>query len=173
MSCYEWTEAIVFALIMLVTVFSVFLRVVNVDGTSMLPNLQEGDKVLLTSGPYTPTRGDVIVINHQTSADEPIIKRVIATPGQTVDIDPQNGEVLVDGVTLDEHRYLPDSVNTALPDDAIQFPVQVQQGQLFVMGDNRPVSLDSRSSQIGCIDEKDVLGQAHIVFYPFSHFKRI
>ena len=172
-SCYEWMDALIIAVIVMVLSLSFFLRVVNVSGTSMQPNLYAGDKVLLTSITVQPQCGDVIVAEHSIKNGNPIIKRVIATPGQTVSIDSANGTVSINGTILNESSYLLAQVKTTLEDANVKFPVTVPAGKLFVLGDNRPVSLDSRSSEIGLIDMKNVLGKARLVLFPFSHFGKI
>ena len=171
--CYEWMDALIIAVIVLVLTLSFFLRIVNVSGTSMQPNLNTNDKVLLTSIAVQPQYGDVIVAEHSTKSGEPIIKRVIAISGQTVNIDSANGTVLVNGAVLNESGYLSAQVKTTLEDANVKFPVTVPAGKLFVLGDNRAVSLDSRSSEIGLIDMKNVLGKANLVLFPFSHFGKI
>mgnify|MGYP003377979871 CR=1 FL=1 len=101
-SCYEWLEALIASLIVVVVVFTFLFRVVNVSGSSMLPTLESNDRVLLSSLFYTPKQGDVVVISRTVGLSKPIIKRVIATEGQTVDIDFNRGIVYVDGEALEE-----------------------------------------------------------------------
>lgn len=162
---YDWLDAVVAAVVVVILIFTFAFRVVGVDGTSMLQTLQHMDKVIISNVGYTPKYGDIVVVSRNYSNDEsmvkdrfsePIIKRVIATENQVVDIDFTTGEVRVDGVLLDE-PYI--NTPTNLKYD-IEFPVTVPEGCIFVMGDNRNGSLDSRSSQIGMIDEKYVLGRA-------------
>ena len=169
--CYEWVEALISSLIVVVILFTVLFRVVNVSGPSMLPNLRNNDHVLLTSYFYEPKPGDVVVVMHTAKLDEPIIKRVIATGGQTVDIDFQAGEVYVDGVLLDESAYIRNGITTQ-PSD-FSYPLTIPEGYLFVLGDNRPVSNDSRSEDVGMIDERYVLGKAEMIVFPFNRFGKI
>lgn len=171
-TCYEWAEAIVAALAVLVLAFSFFMRIVTVEGTSMLPNLVQGDKVFLTSGPYKPATGDIIVVEHATKKDEPIIKRVIATGGQSVRIDSKEGSVYVDGKKLDERAYLAADVKTVLPDGG-DTTMEVPAGKLFVLGDNRGVSLDSRYPEVGFIEMDHVMGKAHAVVFPLHRFGKV
>ena len=165
-SIYEWAEAIIAALIIVTLFFSAFFRVAEVDGTSMIPNLYSGDRVLLT-GIYTkPVSGDVVVIAPNGSEEVPLVKRVIATENQTVDIDRTSGKVSVDGVELDETRYIGNNRTDQQSD--LQFPLTVPSGHVFVLGDNRSVSKDSRSADIGFIDQKDIIGKALLVIFPFD-----
>ena len=138
-------------------IFSLLFRIVVVSGPSMNNTLIDGDWLLLLSNVIyrEPERGDIIVAS-KDSFDEgaPIIKRVIATEGQTVDIDFVKGEVYVDGQLLDE-PYIAEPTHTT---EGVSFPILVPKGKLFVMGDNRNESSDSRSPMVGCVDERYVLG---------------
>lgn len=146
-------------------VFSLLFRVIVVSGPSMNSTLIDGDWILLLSNVFysEPTSGDIIVASKDSFDDgKPIIKRVIATEGQTVDIDFAAGIVYVDGVALVEN-YTNTPTNTS---GGVQFPLTVSEGCIFVMGDNRNVSKDSRSTQIGLIDKREVLGKALFIFLP-------
>ena len=169
--CYEWLEALISSLIVVVLLFTLLFRIVNVSGPSMLPTLQSNDRVLLTSYFYQPKQGDVVVITHTGKLQEPIIKRVIALENQTVDIDFETGTVYVDGQALDESAYIENGITTQ-PSD-YTYPLTVPPGHLFVLGDNGAVSNDSRSSAVGMIDERYVLGKAEFVVFPFSRFGKI
>ena len=169
--CYEWLEALISSLIVVVLLFTLLFRIVNVSGPSMLPTLQSNDRVLLTSYFYQPKQGDVVVITHTAKLQGPIIKRVIALENQTVDIDFETGTVYVDGQALDESAYIENGITTQ-PSD-YTYPLTVPPGHLFVLGDNRAVSNDSRSSAVGTIDERYVLGKAEFVVFPFSRFGKI
>ena len=140
----------------------------------MQPNLRSNDKVLLTVlGNFNFKRGDVIVVEHATRNGAPIVKRVIAVAGQTVNIDSAKGTISINGSVIDEKAYLLQNVHTTLQNANIKFPVTVPAGKLFVLGDNRSVSLDSRSSAVGMIDTKKVIGKAKLILFPFSHFGKI
>lgn len=146
-------------------VYMLFFRVVIVVGPSMYDTLVDGDRlVLLNSAVYTePKQGDIIVASKQSFENgECIVKRVIATEGQYVDIDFVTGVVYVDGVALEEdYVYTPTTL-----DEGVSFPLYVDKGHLFVMGDNRNSSKDSRNPQIGLIDEREVLGKAIFLLMP-------
>lgn len=170
-NCYEWMEALIASLILVTVLFSFVLRVVNVSGSSMLPNLHSDDRVLLFSLSYRPRPGDVVVITHTERLSEPIIKRVIALEGQRVDIDFAAGTVLVDGARLDESGYIRNGTTTQ-PSD-FRFPLTVPKGCVFVLGDNRSVSNDSRSRDVGMVDKRCILGKAEWIVYPFVRCGRI
>ena len=146
-------------------IFSLLFRVVVVSGPSMNNTLIDGDWILLlgTVLYQQPQYGDVIVASKDSFDNgTPIIKRVIATEGQEVDIDFVSGIVYVDGTALDEpYTLTPTNMN-----EGITFPLVVSEGCIFVMGDNRNVSKDSRSTEIGLIDRREVLGKAIFIFFP-------
>ena len=148
-----------------VLVFLLLFRVVVVSGTSMNNTLLDGDYLLLLGNTFyqEPQRGDVIVASKKSFDDgAPIVKRVIATEGQVVDIDFEKGVVYVDGIALEE-PYTTTLTTTA---EGMDFPLTVEDGCLFVMGDNRNVSKDSRDPEIGQIDCREVLGKVIFLFYP-------
>ena len=139
-------------------------KIVVVSGTSMKNTLLDGDYLLLISSAFyhNPQYGDIIVASKESYENgAPIVKRVIATEGQTVDIDFDNGVVYVDGAALDE-PYVSSSMSYL----GVSFPLVVETGCLFVMGDNRFISEDSRSPRIGQIDRREVLGKAIFLFMP-------
>lgn len=146
-------------------IYMLFFRVVVVVGPSMYETLVDGDRmVLLSNAVYkNPEQGDIIVASKQSfEAGECIVKRVIATEGQIVDIDFNAGIVYVDGVALEEdYTY---SLTTM--DEGVRFPLYVEEGHVFVMGDNRNSSKDSRNPQIGLIDEREILGKAIFLLVP-------
>ena len=146
-------------------VFSLCFRVVIVSGPSMENTLIDGDWLLLLSNNFYTNhkQGDVIVASKDSYDNgTPIIKRVIATEGQTVDIDFEAGIVTVDGIPLDE-PYTKTPTNLF---EGVNFPLTVDEGCLFVMGDNRNESKDSRSTQIGLIDKREILGKAFFLAFP-------
>lgn len=183
----EWLEVIATAVIAVVVIFCFIFRVATIDGDSMLNTLYGGDvygrnadKVIITNLGYEPKNGDIVVISRnaensiesQSTSQGPIIKRVIATGGQTVDIDFEVGSVYVDGALLKEDYISSPTTNRA----DVQFPLYVPEGYIFVLGDNRAESLDSRFSQIGengLVDTRYVLGHAVFRIYPFNKIGRL
>ena len=173
---FEWLEVVVSALLAVVIIFTFAFRVATIVGRSMENTLIEDEKIIITDWFYTPKAGDIVVIsrNIENNADlsddnGPIIKRVIATEGQTVDIDFERGIVYVDGVALDE-SYTKTLTNLRYD---VKFPVRVPEGHVFCLGDNRNESLDSRSTRIGnggMIDKRYILGKAVFRVLPLDKF---
>lgn len=146
-------------------------RVVVVSGTSMNTTLLDGDYLLLLSNTFyhNPQYGDIIVAAKDSFKDgEPIVKRVIATEGQWVDIDFEKGIVFVsdDGMTTWRQLDEPYTNTPTNVQEGVQFPLYVEEGCLFVMGDNRNGSRDSRSPDIGLVDKREVLGKVIFLFLP-------
>lgn len=150
---------------LILTVYVLFFRVVVVSGPSMYDTLIDGDRlVLLSSLVYNdPQQGDIVVCSKNSFDNgSGFVKRVIATEGQTVDIDFDAGIVYVDGEALDEPY-----IHTATTrEEGIEFPVTVEKGHVFVMGDNRQRSTDSRSPMIGLVDEREIIGKAIFILSP-------
>ncbi len=162
---YEWVQALVCSVLTVVLVFTFGIRLIGVDGHSMVPTLQDGDRLLVTtsllSGGYE--YGDIVIIQKGSFAGgEPIVKRVIATGGQTVDIDFETGAVYVDGTLLEE-----DYINElTFVEEGTEFPLTVPEGSIFVMGDNRNHSSDSRDASLGTVDTRYVIGRAVLLAFP-------
>lgn len=167
MEVYEWLQCVVVALVVCILAFVFAGRVIGVDGDSMVPTLLDRDKVIISSLLGEPEQGDIVVLTKRAFSNEPIVKRVIATEHQTVDINFDTGEVWVDGVLLDE-PYI--NAPTHKHYD-MTFPATVPEGCIFVMGDNRNKSTDSRESTIGMVDTRCVLGKLCAVIMPFSRFE--
>ena len=164
---YDLVSVVMSSFIIIAIVFAFLFRLVGVDGESMTNTLQHGDW-LLTYNKAEYVQGDIIVITQETYFQEPLIKRVIAVGGQTVDIDYNTATVYVDGVALDEPYVREDYLIKKM--DYREFPYTVPEGHLFCMGDNRNGSSDSRSSLVGPIDEREVLGKAFVRILPFGDF---
>ncbi len=173
---YEWLDAVVISIIAIIILFTFVFRVVGIKGESMEDTLFENDRVIISNLFYTPSAGDVIVISRNylnqsgdlNESDSPIIKRVIATEGQEVTIDPKIGAVYVDGMLLTEDYIKPGEITTWTDGTTEARTVTVEKGHIFVMGDNRGDSLDSRDSSIGQVDVRYVLGHALLRVYPFD-----
>ena len=175
LSVFEWVESAAFAVVLVLLLFTFIFRIVGIDGSSMVPTLHNKDRVIISNLFYTPNTGDRVVLN--TSEDtiffngrpytKPLIKRVIAVGGQTVEVSTGNSQgqkVYVDGVELNE-----DYVNLAtLMKSAGQTKITVPEGEVFVMGDNRGESLDSRA--FGCISESSIVGRALVRIFPVNDF---
>lgn len=161
---YEWVRALVSAVTAVVLVFTFAVRMIGVDGHSMVPTLQNGDRLAVTAGllagTYRP--GDIVVLRKDSFLDEPIVKRVIAVGGQTVDIDFSTGSVFVDGKLLNE----PYINELTFREEGTRFPLTVPEGSIFVMGDNRNHSNDSRDARLGTVDTGYVIGRAVFLLYP-------
>jgi len=166
---YYWTQALVMALVFLILVFTLVGRVIGVVGNSMVPTLHWNDLLLLQSVGYEPQQGDVVVLRKQSFMNEPIVKRVIATGGQHVTVDYDAHTVTVDGVVLDEPYINELMVYPTDPNMTIS-DVTVPKGSIFVMGDNRNHSSDSRHQNLGTVDNRYVLGKVLCVLFPFSDF---
>ena len=161
---YEWVQALVCSVLVVVMLFTFVIRMIGVDGHSMVPTLQDGDRLLvLNSMLYDDYKyGDIVVLRKSSFLSEPIVKRVIATEGQTVDIDFSTGSVYVDGVLLKE-----DYINElTFTEEGTEFPLTVPEGSIFVMGDNRNHSNDSRDSRLGTVDSRYVVGRAVVLAFP-------
>ena len=159
---YDWVQCIVVALIVGILVFMHGFRIVNVDGLSMYPTLQHADKIITSDLFYSPEVGDIVVVQTDTYGQDPLVKRIIAVGGQTVDIDFELGIVYVDGVALDE----PYVNSLTLEREDFSGPITIPEGYLFLMGDNRNRSTDSRSNMVGLVDERCIIGKVYFILFP-------
>lgn len=172
---YEWLQLFLGCVVAAVVLFNCVARLTRVDGGSMDNTLQHGEIMLIWSLGYTPKQGDIVVLN-KTSVllpdwTEPraIVKRVIATGGQTVDVDYSAGAVYVDGQPLDE-PYLPEEMRRPGAPSMQETHWEVPEGSIFVMGDNRNYSTDSRDSLLGTVDTDYILGRAVLALWPPDRF---
>lgn len=160
----EWLQPLVVAVAAATLLLTFFTPVVGVEGESMRETLQSGDR-LLTLRPWLagePQRGDIVVVRKESFDSEPIVKRVIATAGETVDIDFGTGTVTVDGKILSE----PYIRELTLRQGSMTFPLTVEEDCLFLMGDNRNHSSDSRGTALGTVEERYVIGTAAVLLFP-------
>lgn len=175
---YYWLQTLVFAVTCIVLLFTFFGRITRVDGSSMVDTLHDGDLLLLRSIGYHPRQGDVVVLNKTAVRTDPllhgeaIVKRVIATGGQSVYIDYDAGVVYVDGTPLDE-PYILEQMQVRTGPYSGQTLIQVPEGEIFVMGDNRNGSTDSRHELLGTVDERYVLGRALCILFPLTRVKTL
>ena len=162
---YEWIQSLMTALVICMAIFIFIIRVIDVSGSSMFPTLHDGDKMLVSNLFYTPHAGDVIVFKtDRYDPERALVKRVIATEGQEISIDFDRGIVYIDGLPVEED-YIAELTKTKL--DFIG-PQTVPEGCMFVMGDNRNASTDSRKKEIGMVDQRMLLGRAYYVIFPLS-----
>lgn len=167
LSVYDLVSVVMSSFIIIAIIFTFIFRLVGVDGLSMTNTLQDGDW-LLTVQKSEYEYGDIVVITQDSYFHEPLIKRVIATGGQTVDIDYETATIYVDGVAIQEPYVKEDFL--LKKGDYREFPYTVPEGYLFCMGDNRNGSTDSRSYHVGDIDERYILGKAVVRILPFGDF---
>ncbi len=160
---YEWVETLIWCFLSVVILFTFLLRVVGVKGSSMTDTLRDGDR-LVTIDYVVPKYGDIVAVTQPKNLNEPLVKRVIATEGQTVDIDFNAGVVYVDGVKLEEaYTLTPTNVR-----GDINYPAKVPAGHVFVMGDNRNGSKDSRFKEVGMVDVRYIFGRIVLRLFPFN-----
>ena len=162
---YEWVQSLVGSVLVVVAIFTFVIRMMGVDGHSMLNTLQHGDRLLVVNSMlyHDYKYGDIVILRKNgVFDDDPIVKRVIAVEGQTVDIDFAEGIVYVDGEALEED-YIREPTYTA---EGTEFPLTVSEGSIFVMGDNRNGSSDSRDYRLGTVDTRYVIGKAAFLIFP-------
>ena len=163
MELYDWLQCIVTAIICGVLIFVFAGRTIGVDGRSMLRTLHHNDRVVISNLFYNPGNGDIVVF--QSPSDQfsfPLVKRVIAVAGQTVSIDFETGSVFIDGALIDEPYISSETINK----HDFNEPVTIPKGYVFVMGDNRGSSTDSRDRAVGLVDTRYVLGKVLFVLIP-------
>lgn len=167
---YDWIQCLISALIICVVIFVFCIRVIDVNGTSMVPTLQHENKMLVSGVFYKPKYGDVVVFKSDTyDPNKALVKRVIAVAGDEINIDFDKGVVYVNGEPLDE-PYINDITTTKI--DFIG-PKEVPENCVFVMGDNRNASTDSRDSRIGMVDTRTILGKVYYVIFPLNELRMV
>lgn len=161
---YEWARSLVAAVLIITLVFTFAVRMMGVSGPSMIPTLQDGDRLIVINAALCGTYrvGDIVIARKESFDEKPIVKRVIATGGQTVDIDFDLGRVYVDGALLEE-EYINDLTYL---EEGTEFPLTVPEGSVFLMGDNRNHSNDSRDERLGPVDERLIIGKAVFLLFP-------
>lgn len=165
---FDWVASIAIALIIALLIRRFIFTLVKVDGPSMNPTLTHGDTLFTTRLMYTPKVGDIIIFRPPASPDTPYVKRVIALEGQTVSLDPLTGKVTVDGEVYDE-PYTAEPIAPSRIGD-MTYPYTVPENCVFVLGDNRNNSHDSRDSDVGAVPVKNIIGKAQFRLLPLNAF---
>lgn len=177
-------ESILCSVFLVFLVFTFLFRIATVEGASMVPTLVNGDRLIISELGYTPQQGDVVIINARKSyqldsaqqvvesegLNKLIVKRIIALGGQKVDIDFNTGTVTVDDQVLQE-GYI--NTLTTRDEGGMQFPVAVPEGYVFVLGDNRDISKDSRHPNVGFVPESEIMGKALLRVFPLDKFGKV
>ncbi len=170
MEIFEWVQAIVIAVVIAMFLRTYIFTLVDVNGSSMVPTLHHGDKLIVRRIAYEPEAGDIIIFRPASNENTPYVKRVIATEGQVVDIKYNQAEdyaeVYVDGVKLDED-YINEEIDINHVGDGV-YPRVVPDDCYFVLGDNRNGSTDSRFSSVGMVTKDSVIGKAQVRVWPLS-----
>ena len=158
---------LVYILCTVALVFMFFFRLVTVEGDSMYPTLCNQDQVIMLSGIWyaEPAAGDIVVARAPAFSSDPLIKRIVAVEGDTVDIDFLSGSVSVNGELLEE-EYIPEPTYRDFEDSGLTFPLQVEDGCVFLLGDNRNMSYDSRYGLIGQVDSRNIIGKVIFLAFP-------
>ncbi len=177
---FDWIKSFLLSLTVVIFIFTLIFRGVTVDGGSMLPTLENGEYLIISDLFYQPKTGDIVVVQspHYKNGTEPLIKRIIATGGQTVKINFLTWQVWVDGILLEEDYILRDGFSTMncetmIPDENGEAEILVEENCIFVMGDHRNDSLDSRSESVGQIDERYIMGRVVLRLTPVSRFGKV
>ena len=167
MELYDWIQCVVSAVVCGIFIFVFIGRTIGVEGPSMFPTLHWNDRVIMSGLFYTPKFGDIVIFRASSDAfgTTPLVKRVIATEGQTVNINFETGEVFVDGELLHEEHYINEPTHSRIH---FSGEVTVPPGHVFVMGDNRNHSADSRDNRIGMVDTRYILGKVLLLLIPGS-----
>lgn len=177
----EWLDSLIISFLAVVVIFTFFFSKVKVDGESMRETLQDRDQLIVSDFLYKPNRGDIVIIsrnpeNKDSTKDtgsltqEPLVKRVIAIEGDTIEIT-ADGDVLLNDEEIDE-PYIKDYIDDlGTPQNDLKVRLEVPKGRVFVMGDNRWNSHDSRKTDIWLVDERYILGEVIMRVYPFNEIE--
>ena len=164
---FDWVQNITYILSAIVLRFIFLIRIVGVDGESMVPTLHDKDWLVISNLFYEPEQGDIVVLSKDSFLDgKMIVKRIIATENQTIDIDFEKGIVYIDGEEIYE-PYIADKTHRQFD---MTFPATVPENCVFVMGDNRNHSSDSRDASLGMVHESNILGRLVLRLLPISDF---
>lgn len=184
----DMVESVLFSIFTVILVFTFLFKIASVEGTSMVPTLEDKDKLIVSSTFYNnPKQKDIIIIDNKNAhlledtdndgnvddvvetngLEKTIVKRVIAVAGQTIDIDFNTGNVYIDGEVINE-PYINDL--TLQNHGSFEYPITIPEGYVFVMGDNRGVSKDSRSSEIGLVPVDSIIGKVILRISPLESF---
>ena len=161
---FEWIQAIVIALVIALLIRSYVFSLIKVNGHSMQPTLYHNERLVVTKLMYTPSQGDIIILDPPAHQQGPYVKRIMAVEGQTIDIDYNNGKIYVDGVELQED-YIKERISSR---GNIALPMKVPENTAFVLGDNRNNSRDSRYKDIGVIPYENIIGKVTVRIWPLD-----
>ncbi len=173
---YDWLSSVFSAVLCFIIIFTLGVRLITVDGTSMLPTLENSERLIVSDLFYTPQFGDIVILYADKLIDyenktqgKPIVKRVIGLPGDTIRIDFERGIVYRNGEALqEEYTRTPTNLDQGFPDNT---DVVVEEGKVFVMGDNRNQSKDSRNlAEVGQVDIRYIMGKAYFRVWPLNKF---
>lgn len=154
---YDFASIIMTSVIAVAAIFTFGFKISTVNGSSMNNTLKHGDRLVITAKDNSVDYGDIVIISQPNDYNEVLVKRVIGLGGQTIDIDTDKGTVSIDGKVLDE-PYVREKMVVA--GDGFDYPLTIPEGKVFVMGDNRNYSGDSRFAAVGLIDERYIVGEA-------------
>lgn len=166
-SLYDWIEVVSISVIIVIMIFTFVARLSTVDGDSMYPTLIDGERLIVSDLFYSPENGDIVVLQEKNAFfTSPLVKRIIAQEGQTIDFDYENWGVYVDGEKLTE-PYINRELEKAMKNYGSPDSITVPEGHIFVMGDNRNHSTDSRDSLVGFVEYDEIIGKVVFRLFPF------
>lgn len=177
---FDWMKSFIFSLTAVIFIFTLLFRGVTVNGDSMLPTLENNEYLIISDLIYTPKTGDIVVVQvpDYKNGAEPLIKRIIATEGQEVKINFNTWQVFVDGKELEENYIFneypaPMNPEDMRPDENGEVTFTVEKNHVFLMGDHRNDSLDSRSNVVGQVNERYIMGRVILRVTPFSKLGKV